>query len=131
MCVVEQDIKKKVCPDIECHRCYSKGHISRDCPDREYRAGSPYYSDEEYRGKSPSYTKSYRSGGDRSPRHHGYNSPRGGQNYGPHRGSRSPGYREKTPEYRQRSPGYRHKSPSYRGDSLGWRGERRVRIRDQ
>ena len=30
-----QDHYKKVCSEIECHKCYKKGHISRECPLRE------------------------------------------------------------------------------------------------
>ena len=30
-----QNHYKKVCPEIECHKCYKKGHVSRECPLRE------------------------------------------------------------------------------------------------
>ena len=33
---------KKICPELECHNCYNKGHISRDCPAKE-RRDSPFY----------------------------------------------------------------------------------------
>ena len=40
-----QDHYNKVCPEIECHNCYQKRCISRECPLKESGYSSGYSSD--------------------------------------------------------------------------------------
>ena len=40
-----QDHYKKVCPEIKCHKCYKKGHISRECPLRKSGYSNGHSSD--------------------------------------------------------------------------------------
>ena len=59
---------KKVCPEIECHKCYKKGHISRECPLGESGDSTGHSSDRirrherrtEDRDRSPLYSSRHR-----------------------------------------------------------------------
>ena len=59
---------KKVCPEIECHKCHKKGHSSRECPLGESGYSSGHSSDRmrrherrtENRDKSPLHSSSCR-----------------------------------------------------------------------